>query len=163
MKCIYCTKEVNGNEKTNEHIIPQWIIKELDIKDYKLNFTPVSKSLIALKPRTPVTNTLTHKVCKKCNNGWLSDIDKSCIPLLKDLMVGKIPKDLMTTSNINKLYILLYKIFLNQFATSPETFKKEKEDAYIDFFKEKYPPKSVELFFSKVTNENRKIIIAHLD
>lgn len=163
MKCIYCRKEVNGNQKTNEHVIPQWIIKELNIKDYKLNFIPVSRDLIAFKPRTPVTSTLTHKVCRNCNNGWLSVIDKSCTSYLKELMSGNISKDLMTTSNINKLYTLLYKIFLNHFATCPEEFKNEKKDTYSLFHEEKYPPQTVQLFISKLINKERNITIAHLD
>lgn len=163
MKCIYCNKELKGNEKTNEHVIPQWIIKELNIKNYKLNFTPVSKDFIAFKPRTPVANTLTHKVCRKCNNGWLSDIDKSCTSLLRELMAGRFPKELMTISNINKLYTFLYKVFLNHFATSPDIFKKEKEEAYTSFYKDRFPPKTVELFISKVIDENKNIILAHLD
>lgn len=163
MKCIYCKKEATGKEKTNEHVIPQWIIKELDIKHSKIGLVSLSKELELLDTRYPVVNTLTHKVCQKCNNGWLSKIDKSCSEMLKILMQGVIPEHLMTLSNINKLYTLIYKIFLNFFATSPESFLKHKMEAYNKFFNMKYPPNGVNLFLSKLRHDNKKIVVNHID
>ncbi|MCG6036622.1 hypothetical protein MER72_04395 [Acinetobacter baumannii] len=125
MKCIYCKNEISGKEKTNEHVIPQWVIKKLDIKKKQLSFTSISEKLEVFKPMTPIPHTFTHKVCASCNNGWLCDIDESCKDLLEVMIDGTEAKDFLNRESVEKLRILIYKIFLNFFATGPSTFKEK--------------------------------------
>lgn len=162
MKCIYCKKEVNGKEKTNEHVIPQWIIKKLDIKKKQLSFTSISEELEVFKPITPTPHTLTHKVCASCNNGWLSDIDDSCKQFLEVVIDGNEPGKLFNFDNIEKLRILIFKILLNYLATGPNTFKQKKLKFYHDFYKTRLPPENAYLFITNFRNDIN-FSINHLD
>ncbi|MDC4612135.1 hypothetical protein OHV63_08860 [Acinetobacter baumannii] len=150
MNCIYCNCCLNGSNRSREHVIPQWVIRKLGLEKYKHNFVPVSSDLIESSPRTPVTSTLTHIICNKCNNGWLSDIDESCIELLSSLIDGYpfyLDSDL---NSITKLHTLLYKIFLNFFATSPSSFTNKKLDVYHKFYQQKHPPSNVDFYIANV-------------
>lgn len=164
MNCIYCNESMFGSQRTNEHIIPQWIIKKLKIQNYKHNFIPISKELIQFDPRMPVTQTLTHKVCSECNNGWLSTIDNSCVDILNALIDGdKLEYEKAhNLKSIEKLYIFIYKIFLNFFATGPKSFKENKLFIFNDFYKNKCPPNNVELYISKCRTSD-PIFINHVD
>ena len=162
MECIYCKTEISGKEKTNEHVIPQWVIKKLDIKKKQLSFTSISEKLEVFKPTTPIPHTFTHKVCASCNNGWLCNIDESCKDLLEVMIDGKDPKDFLNRECVEKLRILIYKIFLNFFATGPSSFKEKKLNFYHDFFKTKKPPENVYLFVTPFLND-KIFSINHLD
>lgn len=164
MNCIYCDTLLTGQNKTNEHIIPQWMIRHLEIKHHRHNIQPVSKELIKFKPRYPVTHTFTYKICNTCNNGWLSQIDNSCKELLILLMDGneEKAKEVADQISADNLHTLIYKIFLNYFATSPESFKKDKLKFYKSFFEERTAPKDTILFISNVCI-NQKVAIVHSD
>ncbi|KGF60295.1 hypothetical protein LH92_10470 [Acinetobacter baumannii] len=161
MICIYCNSEVNGSLKTNEHVIPQWIIKKLDIKNKKLSFLLVSRNLKKINLRTPVPHTLTHKICNTCNNDWLSKIDNSCKKGLELAIDGIDNNYFWDLENARNLFIFIYKIFLNFFATSEE-FKKEKIPFYNEFYKNKFPPDDVSMFISKI-HTTESFSITHLD
>jgi len=153
---------ISGNEKTNEHVIPQWIIKKLDVKKKKLSFTSISQEFKLFEPTNPIPHTLTHKVCNSCNSGWLSDIDKSCKEFLEIMIEGKSPGKHLNPENVEKLKILIYKIFLNFFATGPKSFKEKKLSFYHDFYKTKSTPENVFLFIS-LFRDAEKLSINHLD
>ncbi len=154
MKCIYCHCELNGQNRSREHVIPQWIIRKLGLEKYKHNFVPVSSELIESPPRTPVTSALTHIICEKCNNGWLSTIDESCMELLCKCIDGDKIDDDIDFNEIKKLHTLLYKIFLNFFATSPSTFTDKKLDAYHKFYQQKHPPYNVEFYTANIISSD---------
>ncbi|MCH7338192.1 conserved hypothetical protein [Acinetobacter proteolyticus] len=162
MICIYCGQESIGQNITKEHVIPQWIIKKLDLKFYKLSLLPISRELKVFDARTPVINTLTHKICSKCNNGWLSEIDNSCIELLDYMIDGKDIYEIMDSENLKKLFNLIYKIFLNYLAIGPNSFKEKNISEYQEYFKYKFPPSDVNLFFCKILASDGKFCISSL-
>lgn len=162
MKCIYCDSTIFGKEKTNEHVIPQWIIKKLDIKKKQLSFTPISEDLKTHKIRTPVPHTLTYKVCNICNNGWLAEIDESSKEFLESLIDGYFNLNFFTYENLVNLRTLVYKILLNFLATGPEDFKIKKYIFYKEFYKTRIAPENTALFFTPIKN-NENFSINHLD
>ncbi|MDO7243144.1 hypothetical protein Q5M44_01170 [Acinetobacter pittii] len=161
MICIYCGCNIKG-KKSQEHVIPQWIIKRIGIQKYKHKFVLVSHKLNRVGERTPVTNTITHTVCSECNNGWLSDIDKSCTKALTELIDSANIYQENLNDELNKICTLIYKIFLNFFATGPESFKKDKLHIFNEFYKHKCPPYNVELYLSKIRSD-APIRINHAD
>lgn len=166
MKCIYCNKEFSNKEKSGEHVIPQWILKYLDSKKHGLNIIPISKYLEVHPTRTLIADALKHNICATCNNGWLSKIDNSCIGLLKELMDSKsIDLDSLYKKYGNdafdKLEILIYKIFLNFFATSP--FREKKSQLYRNFKLTKKTPPGINFFLCLRGNNDKKISIGHSD
>lgn len=64
-RCFLCGKKLNI--KTNEHVFPKWLLDEFDLWDQK----------ITLLNRTKITyRQLRIPCCKKCNNVYLSKIEK---------------------------------------------------------------------------------------
>lgn len=167
MKCIYCDRNISSREKSREHVVPQWILKYLNAEKEKINLVPISESLFVHKARSPTTNTLTHTICSKCNNEWLSEIDRSCMPLVKYLATEIVITrsqiiEKFQIEDIDKLKILIYKIFLNLFATSP--FRDKKKKFYNEFYRTKSVPPGTNLFVSHIIESHeRKIALSHLD
>jgi hypothetical protein len=164
MECIYCGQEVIGNSKTNEHVIPKWIIQYLQSEKLSLEVVPVSRAKQIFPPRNPVAMTLTHKICNICNNGWLSEIDNSCKDLVKDFInANHLKKNNLSEiegEDIKNLYILIYKIFLNFMATGP--FKEDKLPFYKAFYQNPLTPSDVVLFICDIS-ASKPISIGHLD
>jgi hypothetical protein len=162
--CIYCGKEITGQSKTNEHVIPQWIIKYLESEKIPTGVVLVNNRKEIFPPRNSVAMTMTHKICNDCNNGWLSKIDNSCKEILTDFINAnhfkKLTSKEYSKEDIENLYILIYKIFLNFMATSP--FKIDKIPFYKAFFEKHLTPSDVVLFYSSIST-SKPISIGHLD
>lgn len=158
MKCIFCDCLINSSNRSREHVIPQWIIRKLNIEKKQLAFWGISPTTGISKTIKPTPNTFVHKICGTCNNGWLHDIDDSCIEVANWMMSYSKEKESLTTFNqnsIHQLYTFIYKIFLNYFATSPESYRKDKLILYKNFYENKYPFTGTEFFFcTKPADEN---------
>jgi hypothetical protein len=162
VKCIYCSAEVFGDDKSDEHVFPQWIIKHLDAKKTPLTITPINRIKITSPTRNLVATKMTCKICVDCNNGWLSIIDSSCIELVKSLIAGNFQssKKIFTDDDLKNLFNLIYKMFLNFIATGP--FKSDKQPFYWAFYESKTPPSDIVLFLSNLCNP-ATLAIGHLD
>ncbi len=146
MNCIYCNTPIDGNNKSSEHVLPQWIINKLGIGKTPFSLKSVSRDLFEFDITTPVPKTLTHKICKSCNNGWLHKIDDSCMELLSCFIDGTDPAQYLNLTNLENLKTLLYKIFLNFFASGPKQFKQDKVEFYNLFYENGSSPEATNLF-----------------
>ncbi|HAV5606144.1 hypothetical protein GHT20_011420 [Acinetobacter baumannii] len=162
MKCIYCGIEISSYNKTNEHVIPQWIINKLGIKKQQLQFNFLSKNLDKVKITKPVPHTLTYKVCSSCNNGWLHDIDNLCKDFLTHFIDDNLSYNDLNEKNITYLKILIYKIYLNFIATSLKNFSEDKTFLHRDFFIKRYFPENIDLYATDLLAEEF-FCISHLD
>jgi hypothetical protein len=87
-KCIFCGAVGKLSE---EHIIPKWLLKELDLsaKDMARG-SHLTLSGIAKSERTHSVMTHTNAaICQDCNNGWMSRLENSA----KDLIIGLMNMD----------------------------------------------------------------------
>ncbi len=85
---------------TKEHVIPQWLQKYLNIEHEIV--APImldNKHDQILKSRggTPLKSFYRKKICAKCNNGWMSQLENAVTPLLSTLVTGKKALDALTT------------------------------------------------------------------
>jgi len=76
-----------GGGKSREHVIPDWMQRHFDLGKRRISYTPTESSDIAasmqLTPGAPDHLRRSHNygsmllgaVCKKCNNGWMSNIE----------------------------------------------------------------------------------------
>src|SRR6188768_939333 len=88
-RCLFCAAPLT--EGACEHIIPQWLIDDLGVKDEDL-FQGIAQSQdgALLKQRTHVAQSFVEgRVCKQCSNGWMSDLENQVRPFLTDLMTGQ--------------------------------------------------------------------------
>lgn len=98
-RCIFC----NGFNLSKQHIFPDWINRlitqvnehsqtviiadtseQLVKKDYTIYVSPELR-----KKQGPLGSAKLRIVCKKCNNGWMSDLEQSVIPFLLPLIKGE--------------------------------------------------------------------------
>ena len=90
-----------GRGKSNEHIIPKWMQEHYGLKKRKIAYTPlesldlpVSMQLTPPAKRHPQRHhnfgkLLLGSVCKKCNDGWMSQIESAAKNELIELIDGK--------------------------------------------------------------------------
>lgn len=82
-KCLFC----QNTDLSNEHIFGQWLLKELDILKKPLNMTHKNFVGMPLDVRRQSYSTLVNgRVCQKCNNGWMSELERNCKELVLNLM-----------------------------------------------------------------------------
>ena len=166
MECIYCGKEITGKNKSNEHVIPQWIQNHLQSNKQAVRIEGISKKNIKVFDSTPTLNKLQFKICVNCNNGWLSKIDSSCNNLLISLMNNNYPLYLFyeilqkRRAEFFDLYTLLYKIFLNYYAASP--FRQNYNQYFTQFFTVKKAPNYIRFFYCGL-KDFEKVAISHSD
>jgi len=162
MNCLYCNAVIQGKDRSDEHIFPQWIINYLDAKKIPLTVVPINRHKVVFPPRHTVAMTMTHKICATCNSGWLSAIDGSCKDIVTALMKGTFQTGTGTfgAGDVDRLYVLIYKMFLNFLATGP--FKVDKLPFYRNFYESQTPPSDVVLFGSGVCTP-APLAIGHLD
>jgi hypothetical protein len=86
--CLFCTNSLT--ERVREHVIPEWLIDFLGVKDQDLfNGMAQTEDGVLLKKPTQMTESFVEgRVCSLCNAGWLSDLESQTRPLLMDLMTG---------------------------------------------------------------------------
>jgi hypothetical protein len=89
-KCIFCGSYFTiENQKTNEHVIPRWLLKWLGIQDIIINPSHIRPTGEIVNSRShSVENLVEGRVCITCNNGWMSRLELDTQPFLLDLMTG---------------------------------------------------------------------------
>jgi hypothetical protein len=87
--CLFCghimhPSRSKGRGKSEEHIIPQWLMDHLGIRDMPITSLrhDVPSGTITNKRWHPVGNFVAGKVCADCNNGWMSDLEVQAKPIL---------------------------------------------------------------------------------
>jgi hypothetical protein len=79
--CIYCGKEA-GSE---EHVFPQWLrerFKGAGTLEHKVNINEP----VRLMRRIQDVRITVRSVCKKCNNGWMSNLQNKAKPIIEGLL-----------------------------------------------------------------------------
>jgi len=78
--CVFCGR--NDSPRTREHVIADWIAREFPDPKWT-RITPNTGK------RIPFKNSLglvLKKVCKRCNTGWMRELESSVKPILRPLI-----------------------------------------------------------------------------
>lgn len=90
-RCLFCESPLRGM-RTREHIFPKWLLKYMGIG--KL---PVVSARHVRTEDTVETRDIRHapplartegRVCRSCNNGWMSALEAYAMPILKPFIDG---------------------------------------------------------------------------
>jgi hypothetical protein len=84
--CIFCDATLTAENRSKEHVFPEWLLDELRIQAsdqyfglHNVDFEDQPKS-----ERLQGAHTLVQgNVCTGCNNGWMSDLETRDGPLLR--------------------------------------------------------------------------------
>lgn len=85
-KCIFCDSLLTKTSRSKEHVIPKWILDNLQ-SGYTYDHTgkwttfPNKPELIINERKHSMFSSLLGGVCKRCNEGWMSDIETHFKPL----------------------------------------------------------------------------------
>jgi hypothetical protein len=90
--CLFCGVDLKG-VRSQEHVFPQWLLDELDVRAKKISavhvFQPEGEDkdaeVLSTRPLT-YENLREGRICAKCNNGWMSDLEQGCQGILRDMM-----------------------------------------------------------------------------
>ena len=95
-KCLFCPRDADSGE----HLFPAWL-RGMFQTDRRPSFTTVSarfenlgeetRELSRTRRRHPraVANIKHYVVCRECNNGWMSVLENSVIPILSPIIRGE--------------------------------------------------------------------------
>jgi hypothetical protein len=84
--CRMCGEPATGSGRTNEHLIPKWLLDEFKLQKNPISYTPIelqegpSLQLSVPNQETPrcahhMGGLLLGSVCSDCNNGWMSGLE----------------------------------------------------------------------------------------
>lgn len=79
--CIFCGR----GAKTREHAWPQWILNEFGSR----NIEAQRGNLPVRAWRGPSASVTVKDVCGPCNQGWMSELERTTKPILLPLMQGR--------------------------------------------------------------------------
>ena len=91
--CLFCgrvmpPKRIKDGGKTDEHIIPKWLIKHLGIRgaSFRPGQMDVRSRTIIHSRHHSVNSLVAGNVCSTCNGGWMAQLENEAEPLLKMLI-----------------------------------------------------------------------------
>lgn len=139
--CPFCGSI--DSRSSNEHILPQWLLREYGIS--KAIVTPTHLSSItgeAISTRKHVLNKLQlGGVCEDCNGGWMSELEASNMRVIKSL--ADFSMSLAQMSEIEKLLLARWTLKTTITLNLGSNFRKKIDAAEIKHFysnKETLPP-----------------------
>jgi hypothetical protein len=85
--CLFCKSNLTGN-RAKEHAIPAWLLQHLDLKDVSCAEIAYTKDgyLVESRAKLGSQSFLAGRVCKSCNNGWMSKLEGNIKPTLINLL-----------------------------------------------------------------------------
>lgn len=88
--CAFCSHTLQGRA-SREHILPEWLLAHLGIRDHQISPTHFSSSGDTVSTRYhPLRNLLAGRICSTCNNGWMSRLESAAQEHLKALFANNI-------------------------------------------------------------------------
>lgn len=83
-RCLFCG---SAHSLSKEHIIPQWLLKEIGLDDQQIAMSHVSTFGVTKSQRAHSFTTLVNaQVCQECNSGWMSKLEVSVKDIITSLM-----------------------------------------------------------------------------
>lgn len=88
--CVFCADSLNSENRSKEHVIPQWLLNFLGIREEIIEPTHFSSDGKTQSKRNhTLEGLLAGQVCESCNGGWMSKLEQEAIPILKPLINGE--------------------------------------------------------------------------
>lgn len=105
-RCIFCNQDCSGARRAKEHIIPDHLQQKYGLPKERLlnahskivsgDFAGGHISKLPAERELTYSGFLAGRVCKTCNNGWMSELEKGVIPLIYQLIDGETGLDQIT-------------------------------------------------------------------
>ena len=87
--CVFCGQGIAPGERSREHVIPQWLLDHLHIREAAITPTHTKPDGAMVSQRSHTLENLQEgRVCGTCNSGWMSKLESDAMPLLIPLFSG---------------------------------------------------------------------------
>jgi hypothetical protein len=89
-QCIFCGLPITRENRSQEHVIPRWLVKYLGITDDQFYSRRLSFSAKPLGSRRlqSTANVVQGSVCRDCNGGWMKTMEDRVAPLVTKMSEG---------------------------------------------------------------------------
>jgi hypothetical protein len=93
-RCAFCNREIE-HDAPPEHVLPQWLSKFRPKGGRFVHLhQPETRGEVEYPPTVPNFRSkrfeiTANTVCRKCNHGWMSDLETWCSPLLTPMILGQ--------------------------------------------------------------------------
>lgn len=148
--CIFCRTGV----VTREHVWPEWLAKEISARTKDLVYHAFRGNEDVVRD-TPVLDGVVKRVCKSCNEGWMSDLETESKPILLPLVFGDKPNVQLSPNDQRVLATWALKT-----AIVADFFGKEPylpSSVYRQLFEKRCPPKTCLVFVSAYGGTDYKL------
>jgi hypothetical protein len=90
--CVFCNGSLSGS-RSREHIFPKWLLRHYGALDsgYRIDWTSDPDGDLFGRRELPMRSLVAGRVCRKCNVGWMSQLEQDCGELLRALMDAERP------------------------------------------------------------------------
>ncbi len=103
--CVFCDRRTYGGREGGEHVYPQWMLKFLGLENNRSQRRVIGPGTRGM-PGQPATaevfrsyrtksmrvekfgRSTVWRVCTKCNNEWMSQLEAQAKPILTKLILG---------------------------------------------------------------------------
>ena len=88
--CLACGQPLGAN-RTNEHVIPEWLLVELGENEeplIQIAANAITGEMKQARPPHPMKAFREGRACGKCNSGWMSELEVKTRPLLIERING---------------------------------------------------------------------------
>ena len=127
-RCIFCEGDCSGKKRAKEHIIPKHIQEKFQLRTQKMVHAPAKMiakgfwgghiSNLPVDRELTFSGFLAGKVCNKCNNNWMSDLESQAQGFIYNLISGE--KNIIAC-NCKEMNILAKWVFKTSAALSLST------------------------------------------
>ncbi len=140
-KCVFC----GGTPLSKEHVYPKWLRNTFGESDRVLTFLQVADGPVKPgKPTVPFDWTV-KSVCRKCNSGWMSQLESVIEPILGPILRGQDRH--LDDEDRNVLAVWVFKTFLmiHEQARTPPLVPRRH---YTHLFHARTPPDQVRIWLA---------------
>lgn len=88
--CLFCKAQLSAVDRSIEHVIPQWLQIEWNLKKKQLEPTHLDKNFKIISQRKhDFSSFVSGDICANCNNGWMSKLENTAKNLILNLAAGR--------------------------------------------------------------------------
>lgn len=159
-QCIFCKTDLNKSTKSNEHIVPQWLLRHLEMERDGMTIANVivegESATIDHETQRDLTFSryVYGRVCKTCNSGWMSDLETKVKPILVKVLDAE-RQIILSNQDCELLASWLFKTFIliDALSISSSLLDAKKIEVY---FKTRQAPKNISFFLSYLSDPNNE-------
>ena len=93
-RCVFCDVPLTSSQKqrlssrTEEHVFARWFRDDIVNRNIKM-FTATLGEAPILQRQPPLETLVNSRVCRECNNGWMSTMEESVAPVIRGITSGR--------------------------------------------------------------------------